>query len=67
MNDCVFSFTCICEDCPRRCDKYISANSEKGSVMLEEYETDVVAAIAPVRKKYKEKYFKSPEEQNEIK
>jgi hypothetical protein len=52
MNDCLWFWIKICE-CPSRCNKYLSVNSEKGNEVLQRYDLDVEEAIKPVREKYK--------------
>lgn len=49
MNDCLIGWfkdcECICKDCT----KYISVNSEKGSLLLEEYEKQVEETLKPLK------------------
>lgn len=52
MNDCLWLWIGICE-CPFRCDKYLSVNSEKGSEMQQKYDLDAKEALKPVREKYR--------------
>lgn len=55
MNDCIWSWIVGCVNC--RCNKYISANSEKGSEILEQYELDVEKAIEPVKQDFLKKHY----------
>ena len=50
MNDCIWSFI-FCE-CEHKCEKYLSANLEKGREMLDAYEKDIAEVIEPVKFKW---------------
>lgn len=65
MNDCFWGFingVCECEMC-NNCGQYISANSDEGRELLENYQLDVNKALDPVSEKWKQ----LKEKQNEPK
>jgi hypothetical protein len=59
MNDCVVVWLGGCEGCKNgKCEKYLSANSEEGSSLLEEYQAEVEEAIKSIMEKYKARLAK---------
>jgi F0F1-type ATP synthase membrane subunit b/b' len=54
MNDCIFIWFGGCDGCEMgKCDKYLSANSEEGSRLLEEYQAEVEEVLKPIKEKFK--------------
>jgi hypothetical protein len=52
MNDCVWGMMfCYCE---LKCDKYLSANCEKGQEVLTNYQNDIDKALKPVKLRWQE-------------
>lgn len=56
MNDCIWSFTCVCDGygCGD-CKEYIRINCDLGNQMLEAYARDVEEALKPVREEWARK------------
>lgn len=55
MNDCVWGFI-FCEGNCGDCQKYISANSNNGEMMLKKYDAEVEEALEPLINKYKDEF-----------
>ena len=56
MNDCIWSFFCVCEGVGcRECKDYISVNCDLGNQMYEAYQRDVEEALKPVREEWAKK------------
>jgi hypothetical protein len=60
MNDCIFLWIGGCDGCEMgKCDQYLSANSGKGSSLLEEYQAEVEEALKPIKEKFRARIEKT--------
>ena len=55
MNDCIWSWINGCDNC--RCDKYLSADSEKGESLLRAYQEQIEEAIEPIKQEFLQKHY----------
>lgn len=54
MNDCIWAWIGVCEEVRNgACDKYLSANCEKGYEISQQYEKDVEEALKPLMEKWR--------------